>query len=135
MPDAPNFVMGDFNHCKMVKSLSGLYQYVTCFTHYKKCLDLCYGSVKGVYTSFCRAPLGMSDHNVVYLVPLYISVLKKTKCRLVPVWSEESINSLQDCFSCTNWEVFFLREPDKPYTPFLPASPTGMMFLQAEEVG
>ncbi len=102
------FVMGDFNHCKMGKSLSGFYQYVTRFTHYKKCLDLCYGSVKGVYTSFCRAPLGMSDHNVVYLVPLYISVPKKTKpeCRLVPVWSEESINSLQDCFSSTNWDVF-----------------------------
>ncbi len=108
MPDAPNFVMGDFNHCKMGKFLSGFYQYVTCFTRYKKCLDLCYGSVKGAYTSFCRAPLGMSDHNVVYLVPLYKSVLKKTKpeCRLVPVWSEESINSLQDCFSSTNWDVF-----------------------------
>lgn len=58
--------------------------------------------------TFCRAPLGMSDHNVMYLVPLYKSVLEKTKQerRLVPVGSEESINPLQDCFSCTNWDVF-----------------------------
>lgn len=107
-PDAPNFVMGDFNHCKMGKSLCSFYQYVTCLTRNMKCLDLCYGSVKGAYKSLCRAPLGMSDHNVVYLVPSYKSVLKKTKPErcLVPEWSEESINCLQDCFSCTDWDVF-----------------------------
>lgn len=108
LPDAPNFVMGDFNHCKMGKSLCGFYQFVTCFTCKMKCLDLFYGSVKEAYKSLCRAPLGMSDHNVVYLVPLYKSVLKKTKPErhLVPVWSEESIKCLQDCFSCTDWDVF-----------------------------
>ncbi len=106
--DAPNFVIGYFYRCKMGKFLSVFYQYVTCFTRYNKCPDLCYGSVKGTYTYFCRAPFGMSVHNVVYLVPLYKSVLKKInpECRLVPVWSEQSINSLQDCFSCRNWDMF-----------------------------
>lgn len=88
--------------------MCGFYQYVTCFTRYMKCLDHSYGSVKGAYKSLCRAPLGSSDHNVVHLIPLYKSVLKKTKPerRSVPVWSAESINCIQDCFSCTDWDVF-----------------------------
>lgn len=58
------FVMGDFNHCKPGKSLGNFLQYVTCPTHHSKCLDLCFGMVKGAYKSLRRAPLGMSDHNV-----------------------------------------------------------------------
>lgn len=107
-PDAPNFIMGDFNHCKPAKSLGNFYQYVSCPTRFTKCLDLCYGNVKGAYKSLSRAPLGTSDHNVVYLVPSYKLVLKQQKPerRLVPVWSEESIQCLQDCYSCTDWDLF-----------------------------
>ena len=64
-PDAPVFVMGDFNNCKPGKNLGHFYQYVTCPTRNPKCLDLCFGTVKGAYKSLRRAPLGMSDHNVV----------------------------------------------------------------------
>lgn len=71
------------------------YQYVTCTTRLMKCLDLCYGSVMGVYKSRRRAPLGTSDHKVIYLVLSYKLVLKRNKpeWRLVPIWSEESINA------------------------------------------
>ena len=91
-PDAPILIMGDFNHCKPGKSLCNFYQYVTCPTRHSKCLDLCYGTVKGAYKSLRRAPLGTSDHNVVYLVPTYKSVLKRHKAeqRFVPVWTEDS---------------------------------------------
>ena len=92
--DAPNFVMGDFNNCKPGMSLGNFYQYVTCTTRLMKCLDLCYGSLKGVYKSRRKAPLSMSDHKVIYLV-LSWPVLKRNKpeWRLVPVCSEESINA------------------------------------------
>lgn len=50
-PDAPSFVIGDFNLCKPSKSLSNFQQYVTCPTRNMKCLDLCYGSIKGAYKS------------------------------------------------------------------------------------
>ncbi len=107
-PDAPNLIMGDFNQCKPGKSLNNFYQYVTCPTRNTKCLDLCYGSIKGAYKSFSRVPLGMSDHSVVYLVPTYKSVLKETKPerRLVPVWSSEAAEHLKDCFFCTDWDLF-----------------------------
>ncbi len=78
-PDAPNFIMDDFNHCKPGKSLSNFYQHVTCPTRKLKCLDLCYGSIKGSFKSFSRAPSGTSDHNAFYLVPTYKPILKETK--------------------------------------------------------
>lgn len=79
-----------------------------CPTRYGKCLDLCYGSIKGAYKSALRAPLGKSDHHVVYLAPTYKPVLKreKTEKKLVPVWSEDSIQELMGCFECTDWDLF-----------------------------
>ncbi len=84
------------------------YKYSTCATQLGKCLDLCYGSVKRTYKSFRRAPLQMSDHNVVYLLPSYKLVPKKQKLeqRLVLIWSDNSIQCLQECYSCTNWDMF-----------------------------
>ena len=78
-PDAPNVVMGDFNQCRTGKSFCNFYQYVTCSTRLTKCLDLCYGTVKDAYKSLYRAPLGSSDHNVVYFVPSNRPVLRKHK--------------------------------------------------------
>ena len=79
---------------------------MTCATRLTKCLDLCYGSIKGAYKSLRRASLGASDHNTVYLFPSYKPVLKRHKPRLVPVWTEESIGRLQDCYDCTDWGLF-----------------------------
>lgn len=92
LPDAPSFIMGDFNNCKPGKHLGNFYQYVTCATRLTKRLDLCYGSIKRAYKSLQRAPLGASDHNTVYLVPSYKPVMKNNRPerRLVPVWSEDS---------------------------------------------
>ncbi len=99
--DALNLVIRDFNHCKPGKTLCNFEQYVMCPTRLTNCLDLSYGLVKGAYKSLRRAPLGMSDHYCVYLVSSYKPVPRKHKleCRLVPVWSHDSIQHLQDCFS------------------------------------
>lgn len=90
--------MGDCNNCKPGKSLCNFYQYVTCPTQLAEFLDLCYGSIKGAYKSFSRAPLGMFDHNTVYLVPSYKLTLKarRPELRLVPVWLDETIWGLQN---------------------------------------
>lgn len=58
------------------------YQYVTCPTRLTKCLVLCYGSVKQAYKTLSRAPLGMSDYNVVYLVRSYFLKRNKLEHRL-----------------------------------------------------
>lgn len=105
-PNAPNFIMGDLIRCKPGKSLNNFYQYVTCPTRESKCLDLCYGSTKGAFKSFSRAPLETSDHNTVYLVPTYKPILKETKPEHWSVWSTESSQHIQDCFHCTDWDMF-----------------------------
>ena len=107
-PDAPSFFLGDFNHVNCKKSLNGFKQYVTCLTRGNNTLDLCYGSIKGAYTSVAGPPLGSSDHNVVHLLPTYKSVLRRDRVQThdVQVWNEESTLALQGCFDCTIWSVF-----------------------------
>jgi len=107
-PGAPNFILGDFNHCNLKKTLSSFYQYVTCPTRRNKTLDLCYGSIKGAYTSKAGTALGSSDHNSVHLLPTYTSVLRREKPvrKQVKVWTEDSSSALQACFECTDWTVF-----------------------------
>ncbi len=78
-PDAPNFIMGDFNHCSLKYTLRIFQQYVTCTTRVNTILDLCYGSVRGAYKSISNPPLGLSEHNTVFLIPVYKTVLKKYK--------------------------------------------------------
>lgn len=52
-----------------------------CPTRCGKYLDLCYGSIKGEYKLSLRAPLALTDHQVVYLAPVYKPVLNKGKQR------------------------------------------------------
>ena len=43
-------------------------------------LDHCYTTIRGVYRSIPRAPLGRSSHAMIYLVPTYKQQLKCVKC-------------------------------------------------------
>lgn len=107
-PEAPNIVLGDFNRCDLKKTLSSFYQYVNCPTRFNKTLDLCYGSIKGAYTSVAGPALGSSDHNTVHLLPVYKTVLRREKVRKhhIKVWSDDASLALQGCFDCTDWSVF-----------------------------
>lgn len=55
-----------------------------------------------------KTPLGTSDHNVVFLNPIYRVALKRgiTEQRKVLLWTETSTMTLQGCFDCTDWDVF-----------------------------
>lgn len=107
-PDAPNFVISHFNNSIIGKALTNFHQYVTYPTRNSRCLNLCYGSIKGAYKSLQRAPLGLPDKCVVYQVLKYRRVLKKSKLELllVLIWMTESVQKLRDCFSCKNWDLF-----------------------------
>ena len=106
-PDAPNFIMGDFNHCLRTKSLNHFLQYVTCPPRQGKVLNQCDGTISGAYKSYVMAPLGLSDHSNVHLVPTYQSTLTRgnIKLRVVLVWTEDSTLELKDCFECTEWDL------------------------------
>ena len=66
-PDAPKFILGDFNHCSLNKTLKTYHQYVTCPTRFNKTIDSCFGTVPGAYTSRALPPFGSADHNSVLL--------------------------------------------------------------------
>ena len=60
------------------------------------------------YRSIRRAPLGRSDHAMVYLVPTYKQQLKRVKptVKTVKQWSVNAMETLRGCFECTDWGVF-----------------------------
>ena len=78
-PDAPNFIMGDFNHFYRTESLNHFFQYITCPTRQGKVLDQCYGTIRGAYKFYVMTPLSLSDHSTVHLVPTYQTALKGRK--------------------------------------------------------
>ncbi len=107
-PDAPNFILGDFNNVSLKKTLKDFYRYVSCPTRRDKTLDICYGSLKDAYKSILLPPLGSADHNCVYLMPTYQTVLKREKVQTKEMkdWTEESVSCLQECYDCTDWDMF-----------------------------
>lgn len=98
-PEAPCFILGDFNHCKLEATLPGFSQYVNCSTRGKNILDKCYGNIKNAYTAKVKPPLGSSDHNTVHLIPTYKSLLKSNKpqVKTVYIWDNDSGTSSMAC--------------------------------------
>ena len=107
-PDAPKFILGDFNHCFLNKTLKTYHQYVTCPIRFDKTIDSCFGTVPGAYTSLALPPLGSADHNSVLLAPVYKPVIQRVQrvVKTVKDWTEDSVVCLQGCFDCTDWEMF-----------------------------
>lgn len=107
-PDTLSIVLGDFNQVNMRTVLPDFRQQVTCPTRGDRTLDHCYCKLKGAYKSVPRANFGNSDHSTVLLIPAYKQKLKQSKPtqRTIQVWSQESVDQLQDCFEQTNWDLF-----------------------------
>lgn len=107
-PDAPMFVLGDFNHCNLNSALPGFQQYVRNSTRKNKILDRCYGNVEDAYAAKIRPPLSNSDHNTIQLIPTFKPAIKKSKpvTKTVSVWADPHREELSGCFFATDWEVF-----------------------------
>lgn len=109
-PDAPNFIIGDFNkgfdkHLR--HNLTGLKQYITCNTRLDSRPDSCYGNIPDAYRSFPLPNIGQSDHSTVHLVPAYRPLVQRVPIekRKVKVYSDEKIDELKFCFDTTDWDV------------------------------
>ena len=93
-PEAPKFLMGDFNHCILNKTLRSYEQYITCSTTQRNTtIDLCYGSVIGAYRSMAMPALGASYHNSVYLMPVYKNAFRRLEHeeKTIKLWADDSI--------------------------------------------
>lgn len=106
--DAPVIVLGDLNQCKLETLLPGFEQCVKTQTRNNIILDKCYVNVKDSYVSKSMPPILNSDHNVVHMIPVYRTKLKKSKPekKLIRLWSNKSIQQLKACFDWTNWDIF-----------------------------
>ena len=108
-PDAVKLVLGDFNHCELSNILPHYDQYVKVPTRKDKILDKCYGNIGKAYKAHGKAGLGLSDHNIIHLLPVYKQKLKQQKPTIVRTrkWTKENTATLRGCFECTDWDVFF----------------------------
>ena len=104
-PDAPVFVMGDFNSCTLDTALPSFHQYVHVPTRNNKTIDLCYGNIPSAYSARAHPPLGRADHNVINLIPAYRQLLKRVKPTKVKVrqWTQDANMQLQGSLACTDW--------------------------------
>lgn len=59
-----------------------------------------------------------SDHNVVHMIPVNKSKLKKSKPekKVIRTWTNESREQLKACFDRTDWEIFSEGSMDKMTT-------------------
>ena len=107
-PDAVIVITGDLNHCSIDSCLPNFTQYVKEPTRKDKLLDLCYCNVKNAYKSLRLPPLANSDHCMTLLLPKYRSVLKRNKPekKIMSILTEAGRERLQDCFECTDWNLF-----------------------------
>ena len=55
-PDAPKFILGDFNHCSLNKTLKTYHQYVTCPTRFNKTTDVFRHSAWRVHVPCITSP-------------------------------------------------------------------------------
>ena len=66
-------------------------------------------NIKEAYKSYRRDHLGISDHNLILLRPLYVQKLRREQVvtKEIKQWNTESTEQLQDCFDQTNWDLFY----------------------------
>ncbi len=101
-------IAGDFNHANLKTVLPKFYQHVNFATRGNNTLDFVYTTVKNAYKAVPRPHLGYSDHISVMLIPAYRPLLKLAKPvqKLITIWPENATSTLQDCFQCTDWNMF-----------------------------
>ncbi|KAI5620341.1 gastrula zinc finger protein XlCGF28.1-like [Silurus asotus] len=107
-PDGLFIVTGDFNHANLRTVLPKFYQNVDFATRGENTLDVVYTNIRGAYRAKPRPHLGYSDHISVMLIPAYRPLSRRSRPaqKQVRTWPAESMSALQDCFECTDWDMF-----------------------------
>ncbi|KAI3363675.1 hypothetical protein L3Q82_001300 [Scortum barcoo] len=109
-PEAAVIVAGDFNHIVKLKAVFPKFHRYINFptTRDNNTLDQVYCNILQhtrmlqLHTWACRTDISVN------LIPAYKPLTGRTRptTRTVQVWTEEASSALQDCFECTDWEVF-----------------------------
>ncbi|KAK3569657.1 hypothetical protein QTP86_002644 [Hemibagrus guttatus] len=107
-PNRLFIISGDFNNANLKSVLPKFHQYLDFAMRGVNVLDLVYTNIPSTYRAEPRLHLGYSDHISVMLIPAYRSLVRCSKpvLKLVKTWPEGAISALQDCFECTDWDMF-----------------------------
>ena len=73
------------------------------------CVDHLYSTHRDTDKALPRPPFGKSDHNYILLTTAYKQKLKQEApvTRSIKKWSDEADAKLQDCFTSTDWNMFW----------------------------
>lgn len=98
-PDAPMYITGNFNNCRLDGALSSFQQFVDVPTRKRNSLDLCNGNITDTYTSRVHPTLCFADQNVIFLLLIYRQLLNCQRLETYSTWqwSEGAIAQLQGC--------------------------------------
>ncbi|XP_053272125.1 uncharacterized protein LOC128430167 [Pleuronectes platessa] len=97
-------ILGDFNKANLPQELHEYEQFVKCPTRGKKTLDHCYSTINKAYHAVSHAALGLSDHNLIHLIPASRQKPDVLRCQN---WSSrEAVDELRDSLDNTDWETF-----------------------------
>ncbi|KAK3554320.1 hypothetical protein QTP70_020809, partial [Hemibagrus guttatus] len=104
-PDGLFIIAGDFNFKSV---LPKFHQNVDFATRGVNALDLVYTNIPSTYHAEPHPHLGYSDHISVMLIPSYRPLVKCSKpvLKQVKTWPAGATSALQDCFECTDWDMF-----------------------------
>ncbi|KAI4896215.1 hypothetical protein NFI96_006295 [Prochilodus magdalenae] len=107
-PEAFYVVAGDFNHVNLTNSLPRFYQHINIPTWGNNTLDRVYTNIRDPYRAVPHPHLGLSDHISIMLVPAYHPPLRRSRPtqKTITVWPGDADTVPQDCFGCTDWQVF-----------------------------
>ncbi|KAK3525553.1 hypothetical protein QTP86_034852, partial [Hemibagrus guttatus] len=107
-PDGLFIIAGDFNHANLKSVPPKFHQHVDSATRGVNTMDLVYTNIPGAYCAEPRPHLGYSDHISVMLIPAYRPLVRRSKpvLKLVKTWPKGAISALQNCFECTDWDIF-----------------------------
>ena len=108
-PDALNVITGDFNKCVFGKYIPHYKQYIDFPTRNNRTLDLFFCNVKGSYLARKLNPLGISDHDMCFLAPIYKQVLKRSKpvVKEIYQWNNDMNEKFLSCIECTDFDALF----------------------------
>ncbi|XP_029942579.1 uncharacterized protein LOC115384424 isoform X4 [Salarias fasciatus] len=105
-PEALLLIAGDFNKAADF-TLPTFKQYVNFLTRGDKTLDLFYANIAEAYTASPLPPLGGSNHDLVYLLPVNKSEVDREPAasHTRKICSEDMVEKLTECFDRV-WDVF-----------------------------
>lgn len=88
--------MGESNHTSLSLDLPSFHQHIKYATRGGKTLDHYCSPIKNAHHATARAPLGVSDHAMIQLIPAYRQKLKAVRSGKNPIktWTIEAIEEL-----------------------------------------